>query len=289
MEHGAGKLSEPGFWRDTAKQVLLLVLLLITVVSPFPEWLLGSWLRLENGSRDTLGRAHERRNLANESRQAAEELSQTVERRRHESGAIVSLGALRDHLERYGELGLTRRELLEFYSALPQKQSATLVSPDSLLRLVYSNGLNRAQFNQNSGANGSTELLIFDGDGARLARFEFPLIDQLDLELGLTAIAQGEGPFDLSGVVVELSFDRWVASPDTLPDCRAALTRLALDPYNQISRVLQNAQGTIYVELHHEDDWSLKRFIADHDSVDHEGYNLPARQGLRRIWPWSRP
>ena len=287
MKHRCGELPEVGYWRGLVIQASLLTVVLLLVVSPLPEWVLGNWLRLENSSRDTLGRAHERRSLAEESQQAADELSRTAEVRRHTSGEIASIGALRDYLERYGELTLTRREFLEFYSILPEKQATSIVSPDSLLSLVYNGNLQRTRFLQSTEVSGSTELLMIDTEGARLARFMLPLSDRRDQELGFTTVATADGPFELSGVVVELPFEAWVQQPDTIAECRQAVTRLALDPYYRVTRVLRNAQGTIYVELQHEEKWSLKRLVDDRDRWLRDE-DPRERHGIGRIWPWSR-
>jgi hypothetical protein len=226
--------------RDAAWVVVLLGLLW----SPLPEMVLGRWLQVGNDARPETGRAHDRLDLLQESDSQAVSQSSELEKQAEEVAKVTSLGLLRVHLIRHGEVELPLSRFRSIYTGLDVAQQDQILPADELEALVQ-RGLS-AVMAQRHGPN--ARLAFLDKSRNRMDGVEVNLLQVQLLPLGLAQVARQDTSATLDGDDVVRVEDR--EAEDLLPAAdRELLERLRQLPGLSVRRLWRSAEGLLLVEV----------------------------------------
>lgn len=170
--------------RDAAWAAALVVLL----VSPLPEVILGHWLQISNDARPETGRAHDRLDLLQESDSQAVSRSTVMDQERAESARVATLSQMRQHLARRGELEMALAAFREFHDGLTQWQRDQIVSRDDLNQLLQ-RGLAYVEATRHGVR---ARFAFHDESHNRLAGVELDLLQLQLLPLGLSEVSAAD-------------------------------------------------------------------------------------------------
>lgn len=225
--------------RDAAWVVVLLGLLW----SPLPEMVLGRWLQVGNDARPETGRAHDRLDLLQESDSQAVSQSGELEKQAEEVAKVTSLGQLRLHLIRHGEVELTLSRFRAIYEDLDPAQRDQVLPADELEALSR-RGLS-AVMAQRHGSN--ARLAFLDKSRNRMDGVEVNLLQVQLLPLGVAQVARQDTAATLGGGDVALVEDR--DGEALLPAAdQELLEQLRKLPGLSVRRLWRSAEGLLLVE-----------------------------------------
>jgi hypothetical protein len=230
----------------------LLALLLALVWSPLPEWILGGWLEAGNEGRPAAGRAHERRDRAEEGLASTDLLGRDAENRRRAAADAVSLPSLSRLLERFGELSLSRRDFLEFYASLSREQRPGIVDPQELLRWTRVETLREVVFTLDAGPGRRARVVFLDERLNRLAERQVELDSLLFGPWGFTLLAEEDSlaaPADPGLVAYPLADWLRLRGGEGVP---AGLAELLLLPGVEVDWIYEDGLGGRWLTMHRE-------------------------------------